>query len=101
MHLHYFAILINQEYCPYRTIGAAAEPSARVGAAGAFGGLEGRFGGGMRDLRDGRFLGLAGHPDELQGAIANIGPDIVWNRCVGRRGLWEAGPHGGLAFRVL
>ena len=69
--------------------------------AGAFGGLEGGFGGGMRDLGDGRFFGLAGHPDELQGAIANIGPDVVRNRCVGRRGWWEAGPHSGWAFTVL
>lgn len=101
MPLHYFAILINQEYSSTRTIGAAAEPSARVGAAGAFGRLEGGFGGGMRDLGDGRFLGLAGHPDELQGAIANIGPDIVRNRCVRRRGWREARPHSGWAFTAL
>ena len=25
-------------------------------------------------------------------------PDIVRNRCVGRRGWWEAGPHSGWAF---
>ena len=39
MPLHYLTIFINQEYCPGRTIGAAAKPAAGVGAAGAFGGL--------------------------------------------------------------
>ena len=101
MPLHYRATFIDQKHGSGRTIGVAAEPSARVGAAGAFGGLEGGFGGGMRDLRDGRFLGLAGHPDELQGAIANIGPDVVRNRCIRRRGWREAGPHGGWAFTAL
>ena len=95
------ADVVDQEDGAAGGIGAAAEPSAGMGAAGALGGLEGRFGGGMRDSWDGRFLGLAGHPDELQGAIANIGPDIVWNRCVGRRGWWEARPHSGWAFTAL
>ena len=101
MPLHYFATFIDQEYGSSRTIRAAAEPAGGVGAAGAFGSLEGIFGRGVGDLPNRLHARLPWHPDELQGAIADIGPDIVWNRCVGRRGWRDAGPHSGWAFTAL
>ena len=101
MPLHYLATFIDQEYGSGRTIGAATEPSVWMLTAGAFGGLEGGFGGGMRDLWYRLFFGLAGHPDELQGAITNIGPDVVRNRCVRRWCGWKARPHDELGLTAL
>lgn len=92
------ADVVDQEDGAAGGIGAAAEPSAGMGATGAFGGLEGGFGRGVGDLPNQHLAGLTGYSGELQGAIANIGPDIVRDRCVGRRCGRETRRHKGWPY---
>lgn len=69
MALDDLAGFVDQEGGGIGLAGGATEPSAGVGAAGAFGGLEGAFGIGMKNLSAGVFGLLYGPARKVARAV--------------------------------
>lgn len=77
MTLDDLASFIHQEGRWTGTRGAAAEPSAGMGTAGVFRGLEGGFGIGMGNPSAGVLWLLCGPSREITRPIIARGPDVV------------------------
>ena len=96
MPLNNFPPFIDQKLGP--TGGAAPEPSARATPAGAFCGLQGALGIGMRNPSALLFGLLYGPARQEGGLIIPPGPNIVRNLRDGRSNkngfLWIHGPKG-------